>query len=109
MALTLAQATAKGWYVELGPAASSPSGGPCRLAKQYVLSGATIADTPVKMGYHIGTGASADRSVKMVREYAATQSAALNQCDLWETRMAALRDGIGYADRAAHALTGGTD
>src|SRR6266545_4588886 len=63
--LTLAQATAKGWVVEQGPATASASGGPCTLRKEYVLSGATISGrTPVTMGYHIGTGASADTSIK---------------------------------------------
>lgn len=108
--LTLAQATAKGWVVQLGPTTATPSSGPTRLAKEYVLSGATISGrVPVTMGYHIGTGANADFSTKKVTEYAATQVQALAQITLWENRMAALRDGIGYADRAAHALTGGND
>jgi hypothetical protein len=97
--LTLAQATAKGWVVEQGPATASSSGGPCTFRKEYMLSGATISGrTPVTMGYHIGTGASAQRDVKFVHEYAATQSQALAQITAWENRMAALRDGVGYAE-----------
>jgi hypothetical protein len=69
MALTLAQATAKGWVVQSGPTSATPSGGPTKLVKEFVLSGATITGrTPVTMGYHIGTGASADRSIKKVTE-----------------------------------------
>ena len=61
--LTLAQATAKGWVVEQGPATASASGGPCMFRKEFVLSGATITGrTPVTMGYHIGTGAHAMRT-----------------------------------------------
>lgn len=101
--LTLAQATAKGWTVELGPTSASASGGPTRIVKEYVLSGATISGrTPVTMGYHVGTGASADRSVKRVSEYAATQAQALSQITAWENRMAALRDGIGYTEPSGH-------
>src|SRR5215211_2453773 len=93
--LTLAQATAKGWVVQSGPAASSPAGGPTKLVKEYVLSGATIASrVPVTMGYHVGTGASANRSIKKVTEYGDTQSQALTRIDAWETRMQAVRDGI---------------
>jgi len=110
MALTLAQATAKGWVVQFGPAASSPSGGPCTFWKEYVLSGATISGrTPVTMGYHIGTGASADRSLKKVTEYAATQSQALTQMDAWEVRMQAVRDGIGFTEQAYKPQSGGTN
>jgi hypothetical protein len=114
--LTLAQATAKGWVVERGVATASPTGGPTRLVKEFVLSGATISGrTPITMGYHIGTGASADTSIKRVSEYAATQAQALSQITLWENQMAASgqpnshRRALGYAEPAKHALTGGTD
>ncbi len=109
--LTLAQATAKGWVVERGPATSSPTGGPVRLVKEYVLSGATITGrTPITMGYHIGTGASADRSLKRVSEYAATQAQALTQITLWENHMAstAIRRGIGFTEKTGHPQGGGT-
>ena len=116
MSLTLAQATAKGWVVELGPASASASGGPTRLVKEFVLSGATISGrTPITMGYHIGTGAAADTSIRRISEYAATQSQALAQITAWENQMAASgqpnshRRALGYAESAKHALTGGTD
>jgi hypothetical protein len=97
--LTLAQATAKGWKVERGPAAASASGGPCMFRKEFVLSGATISGrTPVTMGYHIGTGASADFATKVIHEGAATQSQALAQITAWETRMGLIKDGIGYPE-----------
>jgi hypothetical protein len=97
--LTLAQATAKGWVVENGPAVASSSGGPTTLRKEYVLAGATISGrSPVTMGYHIGTGAGASRDIKVVHEYAATQVQALAQITAWETRMIALRDGVGFSE-----------
>jgi hypothetical protein len=108
---TLAQATAKGWVVEQGPAAASASGGPCMFRKEYVLSGATISGrTPVTMGYYIGTGASAQRDVKVTHEYAATQAQALAQIDAGEARMIALRDGVGYSELPGRISSGsGTD
>jgi hypothetical protein len=111
--LTLAQATAKGWVVERGPAAASASGGPCVFRKEFVLSGATISGrTPITMGYHIGTGAQANTDIKVVHEYAATQSQALSQITQWENHMAstAIRRGIGAAERSYHpAGSTGTD
>lgn len=107
--LTLAQATAKGWVIERGPAAASPSGGPTRLVKEYVLSGATISGrTPITMGYHIGTGASADRSIKRVAEYGDTQAQALTRITAWENTIQAIRDGIGFTEKAYHPQGGGS-
>jgi len=109
MATTLAQATAKGWVVQNGPTTATPSGGPTTLVKEYVLSGATVSGrTPVTMGYHIGTGASADRSIKRVAEQAATQVQALAQIDAWEARMVAIRDGIGFTEYPYHPQGGGS-
>jgi hypothetical protein len=109
MTLTLAQATAKGWVVQNGPTSATPSGGPTTLVKECVLSGATISGrVPVTTGYHIGTGASADRSVKRVSEYAETQVVALARIEQWELRMQAIRDGIGYTEKPGHPQGGGT-
>jgi hypothetical protein len=82
-----------------------------RVKQEYVLSGATISGrTPVTVGYHIGTGASAQRDVKVVHEYAATQVQALAQIDAWEARMVALRDGVGYSELPGRIFSGsGTD
>jgi hypothetical protein len=38
MTLTLAHATAKGWVVQSRPTSATPSGGPTKLVKEYVLS-----------------------------------------------------------------------